>query len=125
MNKIKLGIFIFLILSSCASENKEVDTSHDQSVSMYSELKQLLISYTDSVSNSTDSLQLWTLVDTYEKSLNKIIYRYPANIDMQMSVSRQDSLIKLTNKFIETRNKRYKEIMKVDVDTISPADVES
>lgn len=95
-----------LVFTNCEPKRKSVDRS--QATMMYNMLRQLVISYTDSLSTATDSVSIASITERYEELLTELIFKYPANTDLLMTNGQQDTISNLTAKFVRIKNEKIK-----------------
>lgn len=101
--------FLLLIIGSC-SNPKTIDNK-SESDKMFIELKELLLIYSDSLKNVSDSASITNIVNHYESELTKTIYKYPAESDMQLTQGQQDTIASLTENFVSLKRMKYAKLL--------------
>ncbi|MCM1490314.1 MAG: hypothetical protein NC095_05755 [Muribaculum sp.] len=121
MTMAALGI---ISLSDCSPEKKIKDRSHAHD--MFEQITSLTIEYTKKVEATEDSASWEAVCLEYEDSLDKINFHYPADTDLLLSEGQNDTIMRLTEKYVKARDKRIQTILHPllasdTVDTISKA----
>lgn len=107
MKRYSLTIIILsllMIISSCAEQSDTIDRR--QSTALFYDTKELLKQYTDSLKYATDSVCIYKITDAYEEKLTALNMRHSANIDQLMTRGQQDSIIKLTDLFVNIKREK-------------------
>ena len=100
---------MLLIVGGC-SNPKTIDNK-SESDKMFIELKELLMLYSDSLKNASDSASITNIVDQYESELTKTIYKYPAESDLQLTQGQQDTIASLTDNFVAIKRLKYSNLL--------------
>ena len=100
---------MLLIVGGC-SNPKTIDNK-SESDKMFIELKELLMLYSDSLKNASDSASITNIVDRYESELTKTIYKYPAESDLQLTQGQQDTIASLTDNFVAIKRLKYSNLL--------------
>ena len=100
---------MLLIVGGC-SNPKTIDNK-SESDKMFIELKELLLLYSDSLKNASDSASITNIVDRYESELTKTIYKYPAESDLQLTQGQQDTIASLTENFVSLKRLKYSNLL--------------
>ena len=100
---------MLLIVGGC-SNPKTIDNK-SESDKMFIELKELLLLYSDSLKNASDSASITNIVDRYESELTKTIYKYPAESDLQLTQGQQDTIASLTDNFVAIKRLKYSNLL--------------
>ena len=109
-----LLIYIGLLLNlQCIREDKKV--TDPQGEKLFKMTISHISTYTDSLTNITDSAQLQKIIKDFEDKLIKIQYQYPPEIYLQLTEDENDSIAKLSEIFILKRNKRLQDLRKKEV----------
>lgn len=95
---------LLLIVGGC-NNSKTIDNK-SESDKMFIELKELLILYSDSLKNASDSASIAHSIERYETELNKCIFRHPAGTDLELSAGQQDTLTMLTENFLALKRSK-------------------
>ena len=101
--------YMLLIVGGC-SNPKTIDNK-SESDKMFIELKELLLLYSDSLKNASDSASITNIVDRYESELTKTIYKYPAESDLQLTQGQQDTIASLTDNFVAIKRLKYSNLL--------------
>ncbi|MCM1290930.1 MAG: hypothetical protein NC201_01050 [Prevotella sp.] len=110
MNKIiKEIIFSGLLMSivaGCSDGNKNMDKIDSEK--LYSEEKNLLQKYTDSLRQMPDSGDVSGLIERYQVALMGINSKYTSEADLEMTQGENDTIYMMTKNLYElARNKGY------------------
>ena len=100
---------MLLVVGGC-SNPKTIDNK-SESDKMFIELKELLLLYSDSLKNASDSASITNIVDRYESELTKTIYKYPAESDLQLTQGQQDTIASLTDNFVAIKRLKYSNLL--------------
>ena len=100
---------LLLIVGGC-NNSKTIDNK-SESDKMFIELKELLILYSDSLKNASDSASITNIVDRYESELTKMIYKYPAESDLLLTQGQQDTIASLTENFVAIKRLKYSNLL--------------
>ena len=100
---------MLVIVGGC-SNPKTIDNK-SESDKMFIELKELLMLYSDSLKNASDSASITNIVDRYESELTKTIYKYPAESDLQLTQGQQDTIASLTENFVAIKRLKYSNLL--------------
>lgn len=100
---------MLLIVGGC-SNPKTIDNK-SESDKMFIELKELLMLYSDSLKNASDSASITNIVDRYESEQTKTIYKYPAESDLQLTQGQQDTIASLTENFVAIKRLKYSNLL--------------
>ena len=100
---------MLLVVGGC-SNPKTIDNK-SESDKMFIELKELLMLYSDSLKNASDSASITNIVDQYESELTKTIYKYPAESDLQLTQGQQDTIASLTDNFVAIKRLKYSNLL--------------
>ena len=100
---------MLVIVGGC-SNPKTIDNK-SESDKMFIELKELLMLYSDSLKNASDSASITNIVDRYESELTKTIYKYPAESDLQLTQGQQDTIASLTDNFVAIKRLKYSNLL--------------
>ena len=100
---------MLLVVGGC-SNPKTIDNK-SESDKMFIELKELLMLYSDSLKNASDSASITNIVDRYESELTKTIYKYPAESDLQLTQGQQDTIASLTDNFVAIKRLKYSNLL--------------
>ncbi len=117
MNKYKiiLSCLPFLCLGMLgACGNGKKDNQHDEADELFRQTLALGKSYTDSIRNAKDSLQVISLMGDYEKRIEKIYFSFPPDLDEKLSEWQNEELIKVSANLIAVRNKKLKRLGKTE-----------
>ena len=100
---------LLLIVGGC-NNSKTIDNK-SESDKMFIELKELLILYSDSLKNASDSASITNIVDRYESELTKTISKYPAESDLLLTQGQQDTIASLTENFVAIKRLKYSNLL--------------
>ena len=100
---------LLLIVGGC-NNSKTIDNK-SESDKMFIELKELLILYSDSLKNASDSASITNIVDRYESELTKTIYKYRAESDLLLTQGQQDAIASLTENFVAIKRLKYSNLL--------------
>ena len=100
---------LLLIVGGC-NNSKTIDNK-SESDKMFIELKELLILYSDSLKNASDSASITNIVDRYESELTQTIYKYPAESDLLLTQGQQDTIASLTENFVAIKRLKYSNLL--------------
>lgn len=114
----KQGIISVLFLSiacivfgetmlSCTSKKTE-DHSSEHAAELYEQSAKLLETYIDSMKMAKDSTVVNNLKANYEKRITKLNFDYEPDVYLKMTADQNDTLIKLTERFIELGAEKLK-----------------
>lgn len=93
-------ILISILVACNKSAHEEINT---HAMHLYNDVKSLIKSYSDSLSNANDSATINNILSKYESDLTKISYKYPAETDYQLTIGQQDTISKLTDEFVRLK----------------------
>lgn len=92
---------------SCNSKKTE-DHSSEYAAELYEQSVKLLETYTDSMKMAKDSTAVNNLKVNYEKRVTKLNFDYEPDVYLKMTADQNDTLIKLTERFIESGAEKLK-----------------
>lgn len=102
-----LTTYILLSCSSSEQRQKQIDNDHSQARNLYMELRNMTNRYIDSLKNLSDTVDINDFENRYEKSIHDIYYRYPGDLDVEMTQGEQDTLWILTDRFIRLKMRKF------------------
>lgn len=89
-------------LGGCSGKNE--DTRGAQARSLYEKSLTLVRSYSDSMARAKDSAAVERLSEAYDEAVTKLNFNYPADTDPDMSEGENDTLARLTLRFVSLRD---------------------
>lgn len=92
----------FMTLEACGS--KKTEGRNPQARQLYLNSLRLCKVYTDSMKHAGDSSEILRLGKAYDESLSKLEYNYPPDLGLEISEGENDTLTKLTLRFISVRD---------------------
>lgn len=104
-------LFIASALLICACNNPQVNDDNYQADLLYNDIKTLIISYSDSLNAANDSASIDNLIRKFEAELIKTNYNYPPETDFKMTVGQQDTISKLTDKYIGIKQSKLNKLL--------------
>lgn len=105
---IPLGVVLFIVFSCKKKENNPDFTfAHN----LYESSVELYSAYIDSLVNTTDSASFYRLTEEFEKELTDLNFNFPPSTDMMLTEQENDSLIKLSDKYVKIKKEREKFIL--------------
>lgn len=116
-SKTYAAIMIVLMCLSCSRRHEPI--SHEDAGKMFEKSINLLILYTDSISNAADSTQVEGLLNAYEYKINAINFEFPPDTDLRLTEEENDSLIKMTDRLVAARKERLKHFSQPPVINVS------
>ena len=124
--KLKLFAFsfaFFFCFLSCT--NKEKDTKNEDANLLFDKSVELIKDFSQKLSNASDSVQIDSLISTFEKKITELNFSFPPNTDLKLSEQENDSLYKLLRDFETIRNLKLHPKPQTQPDTLlneHPAD---
>lgn len=137
MNRLHLYIFSLLLVcagvASCGSDGGKTASGQPQTDELFRDLTQVYISYTDSLgrivcradSDSVARAEAVSLIGRFEQQLYRTYRRYPADLDMALNETQNDSLWHLTQRFINVRRRVSMPALPPDTLAAAPSDTVS
>lgn len=98
-------LLLMAVASQSCSSDKQEDTQNVEAHNLYRELKETYRIYADSINATSDSAQIDSMVMRLDNRLRKIYARYPADLDIHISESENDTLWSITKRIAEARNR--------------------
>lgn len=115
-----LPVAMLLLSAGCTRETATDD--HSDADALFRESVRLLRTYTDSLAKATDSATCRRLSENLDSELTKLNFRYPANTDMSLTEGQNDTLYRLTTRYIRIRDKRISNPAAPQDSTAAPQD---
>lgn len=89
-------------LGSCVEKKENNLTAEAQS--LFEKSREITLRYTDSLCQAKDSATLLRLISGYEDRMTKLNFEYPAETDLVIDEGQNDTLIKLSLRYISVRD---------------------
>lgn len=87
---------------------------------LYLKSLKLAKAYTDSIQNARDSAEIVRLSKAYETALTNLNYAYPADLGLEISEGENDTLVKVTMRYVAVRDAKLK-----NIGYVAPAEIDS
>lgn len=100
--------FLALMAAGCIrgrEENREREAE-----SLFNDVRELVISYTDSMAAAKDSVSVAELSERFEERITKINMGYPPETDFSMTEQENDTLKVLLEKYAAARDSRLEKL---------------
>lgn len=103
-----LSIIFLLSSVSCVSENE--NKQNQDAAMLYKESIELGRSYIDSINLAIDTATVNRLMDDYVEKIDKLNFRYPADVDLEMTEGQNDTLAIISARLVNLRKERIKKL---------------
>lgn len=113
-----LFLFLFFLASLCSCGEKEVKEDQIYSRQLFQDSSNEIIKYINYISCATDSTQLDSISQRFEKRITEINFSYPPDTDLNLTEEENDSLFKLLTQLEKIKKQKQKDLIKSDNDTI-------
>lgn len=104
------GLVAASVFAACGKDDKAA-SDHSQADALYTELRTAYMAYTDSITRipaADTSGMLGTLEARFDRCIKDIYWRYPQNLDYELTPAQNDSLWHYASRYIELRRQRLK-----------------
>lgn len=105
------------LLFSCkkaAEEGEKVDEARI----LFTQSASLILDFTQQFKNATDSAQMDSLSDLFDKRMVDLNFKFPPNTDLKLTEQENDSLFNLLQDLKSVKDNKWKKINVVEPDTI-------
>ena len=111
-----LPVLLIFAFSSCGSkENKERNSEADD---LFNKSVQTIIESTLKIKNASDSIEVDSISEAFEKRIIEINFSVSAETDLKLNEQENDSLYKLLNNFRNLKEEKLRELSISHNDTI-------
>lgn len=97
-----IALLWMAVMISCA--RKEDNTLRDAAQQLYSDSRDLLKAYTDSMAQCGDSAFIERVDANFERNITAINFKYPPNTYLEISEDENDTIAQLTGKYTGLRD---------------------
>lgn len=104
------GLVAASLLVACGKDDKAA-SDHSQADALYAELRTAYIAYTDSIARipAADTSGMFSALEArFDRRIKDIYWRYPQNLDYELTPAQNDSLWHYASRYIELRRQRLK-----------------
>lgn len=98
------ALIMSVLLTTPGCKHKETASLREHARNLYHQTALLTLGYTDSILNAKDSTSLLALAARYEDRLVRVNFSVPANTDLEVSESENDTLAMLAARYVEVRD---------------------
>lgn len=100
-------ILFFSVATSCVNRNNNPDNSSADI--LFSRSTETIIDYSSKIRNASDSSELYSLMEEFDKKITEINFSVPPETDLKITEQDNDSLIHLLNQLRIERDEKLKE----------------
>lgn len=108
MRKLFWGVMAVSMLAVGACSRGEGSPLRASARSLYERSAELTLRYIDSLKQAGDSAKVNHLSERFENLLTKLNYEYPEDTDTEMSESENDTLKRLSERYVDLRDSLLK-----------------